>query len=172
METVFENQYTRTKDCYSEYYKHFYFATPILIVFHILFAIIFALAVLSILFPNVFPMEDGLKATYICLPVFLISLQACRFFKSRRLAYSRDLEQNKGKAIETKISITENEIRLTTDLTNMNVELATIKKVIQTKNYFVLASKAKIGYIIKKDGFTKGDSGQFKLFLKNKGLIK
>ena len=52
----------------------------------------------------------------------------------------------------------------------MQISYDKIKKVIKTKHYYLLKSKAKLCWAFKKDGFTTGNPEEFLSFLRNKGF--
>ena len=63
-------------------------------------------------------------------------------------------------------------IKILSDLDNdTNIEFKNIEKVIKTKNYYILVSKAKLGIALKKDSFIKGTANEFEKFLKQKKLV-
>lgn len=52
------------------------------------------------------------------------------------------------------------------------MELSKIKKVFQTKNYYICISESKLAYALKKDSFTKGTAKEFEDFLKCRSIVR
>ena len=94
------------------------------------------------------------------------------YIKNVNLAYNRDLEINNGNDIEIKLVITEDDINISNNLKkNTNIEFKNIQKVIKTKKYYILVSKANLTVALKKDSFIKGKADEFEKFLKQKKLV-
>lgn len=118
-------------------------------------------------------LEANTAEANIASVLIILCLQLYVFFRNKNLAYNRALERNKGNPMEVKILITEKDIDIfTNSKKDMNIEFANIEKTIETKNYYTLVSKAKLAIVLKKDGFIKGTTNEFKKFLKQKKLIK
>lgn len=173
MQTIFENQFICTKEYYNEYYKYICFKKPIMIIINIILSINFIVSISSIIFPQLNMLEANTAETNIASVLIILCLQLYVFFRNKNLAYNRALERNKGNPMEVKILITEKDIDIfTNSKKDMNIEFANIEKTIETKNYYTLVSKAKLAIVLKKDGFIKGTTNEFKKFLKQKKLIK
>ena len=139
----------------------------------IIFGIAFIMGVLSIIFPELIILDINTALGNIATLPIIFCLQFYVFFRNKELAYNRDLETNKGSPIEIKLSITENSINILRGLDQaINIELINIEKVVKTKNYYILVSKAKLAISLKKDSFINGTAKQFEEFLKQKKLIK
>lgn len=173
MQTIFENQFICTKEYYNEYYKYICFKKPIMIIINIILSINFIVSISSIIFPQLNMLEANTAEANIASVLIILCLQLYVFFRNKNLAYNRALERNKGNPMEVKILITEKDIGIfTNSKKDMNIEFANIEKTIETKNYYTLVSKAKLAIVLKKDGFIKGTTNEFKKFLKQKKLIK
>lgn len=173
MQTIFENQFICTKDYYKEYYKYICFKKPIMLIINIILSISFIVSILSMIFPRLVALDATTAEANIATVLIILCLQVYVFFRNKNLAYNRALERNKGNPMEVKISITEKDINIFTNSDkDMNIEFTNIEKTIETKNYYILVSKAKLAIALKKDGFIKGTANQFKEFLKQKKLIK
>lgn len=93
------------------------------------------------------------------------------FFRSKDVEYKRELEKNNGNPTEVELSITEENIDiLLNHEKNINIKFDNIAKVIRTKSYYILVSKAKLNIAFKKDSFTQGTEKEFEQFLKQKNL--
>lgn len=173
MKIIFENQFICTKDYYKEFYKYICFKRPIMITINIILSINFIVSILSMIFPELIVLDANTAKANIATVLIILCLQIYVFFRNKNLAYNRALEINKGNPTEVKISITEKDITVFTNLEkNMNIEFENIEKAIETKNYYILMSKAKLAVVLKKDAFIKGTEKEFKEFLKQKRLIK
>ena len=171
MEILFVNEFKYTMKFYDEYYKYLFFKRPVLLIFHIIFSAIFIAAVISLIFSNIiFQFDYQTSIGYIFLIILFYAIQFFRLFRAKKRTYNRNLEINKGKPFEIKISVTENKIIICTNTSNAETEFANIKEVMRTKNYYLLISRAKQSFIFKKDGFKKGALEEFEEFLRQKGF--
>jgi len=173
MQTIFENQFICTKDYYKEYYKYIYFKKPIILIINIILSINFIVSILSMIFPKLVVLDANTAKANIATVLIVLCLQVYIFLRNKNLAYNRALERNKGNPMEVKLLIAEKDINIfINSKKDMSIEFTNIEKVIETKNYYILVSKAKQAISLKKDGFIKGTSKEFKEFLKQKKLIK
>lgn len=173
MKIIFENQFICTKDYYKEFYKYNCFKRPIIITINIILSISFLVSILSMIFPKLIVLDANTAKANIATVLIILCLQIYVFFRNKTLAYNRALERNKGNPMEVRLSITEKDIRIFTNSEkDMNIELANIEKAIETKDYYILVSKAKLAIALKKDAFIKGTENEFKEFLRQKRLIK
>lgn len=173
MQTIFENQFICTKDYYKEYYKYICFKRPIMLTINIILSISLIVNILSMIFPKLVVLDANMAEANIVTVLIILCFQVYVFFRNKNLAYNRALERNKGNPMEVKLSITEKDINIFTNSEKyMNIEFTNIEKIIETKNYYILVSKAKLTIALKKDGFIKGTANEFKEFLKQKKLIK
>ena len=167
METIFENQYIRSKEFFNKYYCYVFFKRPVSIVVNILYVLMFVIGILLTIF------QGGLFSIfYICFPLLLRSTTILRFLRGKKLRYNQDLETNCGVPVEIRLSVTENEI----EILNISKESKTIipftqiKKLIRTKNLYIMITQSKLGIIFVKDCFIKGTFEEFERFLNNKGF--
>lgn len=83
----------------------------------------------------------------------------------------RDLEMHQGKLIELISSVTDADIQYVNSTgTECHLQYPDVKKVVQTKEYIYLWSKANMLYSIKKDSFSVGTSEGFLDFLRSKNI--
>lgn len=173
MQIIFENQFICTKDYYKEFYKYICFKRPIIITINIILSISFIVSILSMIFPEFIVLDANTAKANIATVLIILCLQIYVFFRNKNLAYNRALERNKGNPMEVRLSITEKDMNIFTNSEkDMNIEFANIEKTIETKDYYILVSKAKLAIALKKDAFIKGTANEFKEFLKQKRLIK
>lgn len=171
MQTIFENQFTYTKEYYKEYYQYICFKRPIMLAINIILSINFIVSILSIMFPQLNALDTNMAEANIATVLIIICLQIYVYFKSKRHAYNKRFEINKGKPRTLKILINERDISvLMNSEKNINLEFKDIEKIIETKNYYILISKAKSVIALKKDGFIKGNSNEFKQFLRKQKI--
>jgi len=83
-----------------------------------------------------------------------------------------DLELNNGKLGCYTFIITEEKIKCygENQEVTQEIDLAKIRKVIQTKHFDILLTKAKLAIPLKKDSYRKGSSLELLRFLKTKGI--
>ena len=173
MQTIFENQFICTKDYYKEYYKYICFKKPIMITINIILSISFIVSILSMIFPKIVVLDANMAEANIATVLIILCLQVYVFFRNKNLAYNKALEKNNGNPMEVKLANTEKNINIFINSEkDMNIEFTNIEKTIETKNYYILVSKAKLAIALKKDGFIKGTANEFEEFLKQKRLIK
>ena len=173
METIFENQFIHTKKYYSEYYKYTYLKRPLILVINIILSITLIITILSIIFPAFFVMTIANITANILTILITWCIQIYIFYRSKNISYSRDLETNNGNPVEATLSVTNDNINISKNSAkDININLANIEKVIKTKNYYILVSKAKLGIVFKKDSFIKGTAKEFEEFLKQKRIMK
>ncbi|MBQ4561532.1 MAG: YcxB family protein [Clostridia bacterium] len=92
------------------------------------------------------------------------------YFVSTNSFIKRDAETFKGDLVITTL-IFEDHITVTAPNGSVvELEYDKIKKISATKNYILIITKARLIYILKKDGFTKGNFEEFTAFIKNKGI--
>lgn len=171
MKTIFKNQFTYTKDYYNEYYKYICFKSPVIFIIEIIYGISFIISILSIILPQLGIMDIGTAVVNIDTLLIILCLQIYVFFRSKDVEYKRELEKNNGNPTEVELSITEENINiLLNHEKNINIKFDNIAKVIRTKSYYILVSKAKLNIAFKKDSFTQGTEKEFEQFLKQKNL--
>ncbi len=169
---MFENKYICTKSYYKEYYKYSYFKKPIMIILNTILIISFVINVLNVIFPRLSNADSYTPKLYIANVLVILCIEMYIYIKNINLAYNRDLEINNGNDIEIKLVITEDDINISNNLKkNTNIEFKNIQKVIKTKNYYILVSKANLTVALKKDSFIKGTADEFEKFLKQKKLV-
>ena len=173
MMLVFENQLIYGKNCYKEYYKYICFKRPISIIINIILFICFFISILSIVFPELHLLEVSNARDIIVIDVILLCAELYIYIKTMNNVYNEQLEKSKRKLLEVKISVTKENINISTNVgKSIDIEFIDIEKAIETKNYYFLISRAKTWIAFKKDSFTKGTVKEFEEFLKQKKLIK
>ena len=164
MEPLFENTHTQDKSFYKEIYGYFYLRRPVAIGFYVFSAVGFLIHL-----PLAISGRDqsiGFMALAIALPLINLIL----YFRHIRLSARRNNEIS-SEPISVSTFVHENSLELTaSNGSTINIELSKIRSAVQTKNYIVLRSDARLLYSFHKDGFTKGTKEDFLAFLKGKGI--
>ncbi len=108
----------------------------------------------------------GFMALAIAIPLINLIL----YFRHIRLSARRNNEIS-SVPISVITLVHENSLELAaSNGSTINIELSKIRSAVQTKNYIVLRSDARLLYSFRKDGFTKGTKEDFLAFLKGKGI--
>ncbi len=171
MKVFFENQFICTKDYYREYYRYMCFKKPIIIVFDVILTICFIVSILSIMFPNLGVLDNNTAQANIATVLIILCIQIYLYINNVNLEYNRELEKNKGNCTKINILITENGLAiLKNSESSTNIEFKNIDKVIKTKEYYILVTKAKLKIPLKKEGFVKGTVKEFEGFLKQEKI--
>lgn len=169
--TIFENQFIYTKEYYKEYYQYTCFKRPIMLAINIILSINFIISLLSIMFPQLNALDANMAGANITTVLIIICLQIYVYFKSKKRAYKKSFELNEGKPRILKILINEKGISIFLNSEkNISVEFKDMEKIIETKNYYILISKAKSVIALKKDGFIVGNPDEFKQFLRKQKI--
>ena len=118
--------------------------------------------------PSFFPVNYFIP---VILLGFIWALVIIRPFRTTNIQYQRALELNNGKLPTVKMTVSKDGIDVFHPNTgaNSHITYASIKKMIKTKNYFVLITTAKLGISFKKDSFTKGSAEEFLVFFRDMG---
>ena len=93
-----------------------------------------------------------------------------RYFRQVSFSAKRDNEIS-SEPIRVNTLVHEESLEITGSTgSTLNIELSKIKGVVQTKNYIILRSDARLLYSFHKDGFTKGTKEDFLAFLRSKSI--
>ncbi len=157
MEPLFINQYTRdeavTKECYNAYY----FSPFFLVIYAFVgFVFIFNLVLVFVA-----------RAAYDSLIPLSIAIIVFFFIRRRRIsiALKRDKEQF-GQPPTIVCEVSETGIRIGVNgLFSQEVPFREIRHAKETKHLILLTSRARLLYILHKDGFVKGSVPEFNHFL-------
>lgn len=167
MEPLFENKYVKDSVMYKEYYSYYFFKRPILIVCDVILAVFLIQSLIHFIIYGL----STLNLYIVIGAVFAVSFQFINYYRFNSLAVKRDKEMSGGKTIENHFTVTDDSIKLIASNGAMGeLDYSSIKNVICTKNFIVVQSKARLGYIFKKDGFIKGNAESFIKFLTSKGI--
>lgn len=162
MESLFENRYVRDKQLIKAICCYLYFGRRILIICQAIlltcFACSFLLAIL------------GYSINWIVLigvPLYFVYKLIVYFLQVKRMM-QRDLEMY-GEVAFVETVVTEEGLHTTSSGgTQMLLSYENITNVTKYKKYVLVFTKAKLMYILPKDGFTKGTAEEFVLYLKSK----
>lgn len=168
MEYYFENQFTITKEYYKEFYRYICFKKPIMLSVNIILMINFVLSLTSIIFPKLNIIDNYTAQANIASVFIILCIEFYVYYRNVDLAYKKHMEINKGNIENFKIILTENNISIISSLDKKDFDIKNVQKVIKTKNYYFLISKAKFMIGVKKDSFTNGEEQDFIKFIKEK----
>ena len=165
---IFVNQFTHTKAYHYELDAYAFFKKPILRVLYAIILVIFIVNLLPLLFSNI---THRFVWVAFWMPLFALLVNVLRYFAHVNLSYKRELEMNYGQPLEVMSFVTDYgaDYRCDGIASLTHTPYSQVQKAIQTKNYYVLLTKAEIYYAFKKDSFTKGTSEEFVQFFKDKG---
>ena len=164
MQTLFENKVTQNRDMAKEVYRYHCFRRPFIVFLNILIFIDFVFTLYCTI-------TDKFRAdiVLVLVPVYFL-LEILMYFRLVNLMVKRSAEIHGG-PISAEMNVTDEYIEQTASTGGVaKLEYSNVKKVIQTKNYILLLSKARYYYIFSKTGFTSGTPDEFVAFLKNKGF--
>lgn len=164
METLFENTHIRNKELAKEMYGYYYFRRPLLLICYLMIV----LSLVGNIFLAIYTDRYSLFI-FLFAPIYLL----LRYFGYRyqvNMMVKRQLEAY-GKEIVFTTTVTCEDIQLNVSTGEVTkLKYSNIKKGIQTTNLIILHTKANLGYIFSKNGFTKGTKDDFILFLREKGI--
>lgn len=169
MDIIFENRYLRTKEVHKEIHSHYFFKRPLVIVEYILLALVMILCILSLPFPDVFPLRS-VAIFWLPISVLAVAAMIIQYVKTVNISQKRDLEINDGKPVEVRMILTNDVIEtcLVSPETKYHFSYHSIRKIMTTRNYYVLLTEAKHSIVFKKDGFVKGSPDEFLPFVRTK----
>ena len=179
---LFENQHKHSEQMYKEFAFHRFFKGStgiffvVLSVLFVLLSVLFLVGFLYSLYSTGVVYQDSLVCSILSLPVVVVwwLVLFAAYKGNTKFLCKQDLERNGGAYSEVKYTAYENEVTLeyiNSEYKNRTaITYESIKKVMQTKNYCFLISKAELVYAFKKDSFTLGTYEEFLIFLRSKGL--
>ena len=162
MNTYFKNQFIRTKEIHKEIFIHSFFKRPVMLVIYGLFVFILFLNIPSIISSGSFSLTNINGFTTLFAAV-LFAATIVRYFRMTDISYKRDLENNNGEQIEAIITLTDDGIdicRANSESRN-HIQYRSVRKVITTRNSFLLITETEQYIVIKKDSFVVGTSDEF-----------
>ena len=164
MEILFENQYERTKEFHIEIITYAFFKRSVIVMFNIIFSQIIVICVLSF---YGFHIE-----IYIFILIITVVRRIIRCVRAIHTSYKQDLENNNGEHLKIKIIVTKEGIAdgFAHSESKNYTSYDSIRKIVQSKNYYALITEANQYLIFKKEGFIKGRSDEFLSFIKSKEL--
>jgi len=165
MEVSFENQYTKTEDFYSEYFKQVHLKNRLNIFFCIFYLINIIFNLLTVIF---FEGDSKLLLILVVVFVFLCFIKVLVYKSETQSHYKRDLAFTGGEPLEIYLTVTESGLDycVINYQTKTHFDFSQIKKVKKMENYIVVLLKSTYPFIFKKDSFTKGNPDEFLDFLK------
>ena len=170
MDILFENRYKVTKAFFKEFYSYWLFTRPSRIVIHIL--LLAGMVGVSLVLLRLESVSPAGICCYLSLYLVYWVTLIIQYVRGCNIQYKRRLEVSNGEPLEAKILVTEGGIESynTGNENKIQISYDKIRKVIKTKHYYLLKSKAKLCWALKKDGFITGSLDEFLSFLRNKGF--
>ena len=165
MDIVFKNTYVRNKALFKELYAYYYFGRPLMIVFHILFAIYIPVYLFNIFMYG----WDNLYWSIIFFGIYVF-IRIPLYFHQVNTVLKRDRELFDGE-ISISTVVTDQYLEsIAPDGAVNQLSFEKIKRARQTKNLILLHTKTNLTFIFRKDGFTQGSVDEFKAFIRSKGI--
>lgn len=167
MEILFENKFVRDESTAKEIYGYWYFRKPLMIAVYVALGFY----ALSCILGFILDFDSARES----MPVFAMILFFVAFvlisYRSQvKAMIQRDKEMSGGEPLCCTVSVSSEEITLSTLESRSPVSMSNVKSAFLTKNYIVVITKARLMFILKKDSFTMGDTASFIAFLKEKGI--
>lgn len=164
---LFENKFVRDKSAAKELYGFWFLKRPIMLFIHIAMAVCIFFYIITIC-------SGILSFSELSFPIFLIIFYWVLLFVSYLSQVStmvkRDSELANGGELLCEITVTDREITHISRGNTQSIGFDKVKYAFSTQNYVAVVTEAKYVYMIKKDGFTLGDSESFIAFLCGKGI--
>lgn len=168
MDVLFENSYIRNKEMIQETCRYIYFKNPGFIVFDIMFGLYFIMN-MGLLVLN--QQTEGFYS--IIFIIFFLAFQLILYYISVKIMVKQDQEITNGNDLHINAVVTNEFIKFTTSTGSVNeIPFSKIKKVMKTKNFILLRTKAMMVFGFRNDSFTKGSAEELLSFLRSKGLYK
>lgn len=164
MEALFENKFTRDAEWAKDHFGYMYIRRPLLIFMEVVAALCFAWLVYDLIVNSV------INVLLLLYFVFWGVMPALLYRKNSEMALKRDFEIH-GRTIEVVTTVTNKGIEISQSTGALyRLSFSDMKKVVQTKKFIYLWSKTNTLYSIKKDSFSVGNTEDFLLFMRNKGI--
>ncbi|MBO4848901.1 MAG: YcxB family protein [Clostridia bacterium] len=161
MEPLFENRYFLTMDDLREFTWR---AGN-----HLTFSVIAIGALIIALYSAV--MSRNKDMIPIAILAVLFSAYVIALFPLRvKRVWQRVCERSHGSPVETITTFTEENAVIVSngDEQRTTVDYSSIKKTITTKNLIIIVTRARLGYMLRRDGFTVGTEEEFMSFIGGK----
>jgi len=169
MDILFENRYERTKGFHKEIISYSFFKWLQSLAVYIVLTLIMIFCSLALLLPGVFSFDNTTRIFFLFLAIVVVML-IVRYVRTVEISYKRDLEINNGKPADIKVILTNDEIEVCSvnSGSKNHISYQHIRKIITTRNYYVLSTEAKHYIAFRKDGFVMGTPDEFISFIKSK----
>lgn len=164
MEPLFVNVYVRNDAVMKEYLGKMLLRRPIDIIFYIFAGIYLVESIITWFWLEYFQLHIWLMIAVVVLLKFV------GYRRSLKLTLQRDMELNGGEPVQLCTTVSEGGLVCRTNVDAPEVPFSSVKKVVQTKNLIILISKARLAFVLTRDGFTKGTAQELLQFLRGKGI--
>ncbi|MBO7196531.1 MAG: YcxB family protein [Clostridia bacterium] len=166
-EIRFENRFVRDESTAKEIYGYWFFKKPLSVAIYI----VLGFYSLSCIFGLTLDFQSAKETIPIlAMIVFYVIIMIVSYRSQVKGMAQRDREMSGGGELCCEISVSDDEITLSTLESRNPVAMSNVKSAFMTKNYVVVLTKARLMFILKKDSFTKGDADSFIAFLTEKGI--
>ena len=156
---MFENEYTMDRKLTTEYVNRQFGVKA--------FVIGISLAIIAFLEALISESKEG-QFLMMILGAFLLAYPfIVKFIMVRRLEKASEVLHN-GKKEKTQVIFNDENIVLNEGKVHLEHSYEQMKKVIQSKNFIIIKTKAGGAVLVHKDGFVKGDKEAFLEFINNK----
>ncbi len=164
MEILFKNSFKKTEEWVKKTNKYSLFKAPLARVLSVICVVLLVWDVYQLAVWRKFDL------LFWFVPIFVFVWRWIVYARMNKITLKRNLELF-GENPEVISEVTNELIRqYHQNGTEYKIHYDTIKKVVFTKNYILLWSKANILYSFKKDGFSVGNQTEFLMFLQSKGI--
>lgn len=161
MEPLFENKYVMTKSVLREFQWR--------LGHYLLIAVFMGVALVCAILTCIFGSKS--TGTMLLFEIAVISvLLAAMFFFIVHTTFKRMTEQAGGQSLTSVYRFAEENFTIETipAQSSATIDYSTVKKVVVTKNLIVLKTRARLGYILRRDSFTVGTEEAFMAFINSK----
>lgn len=167
-ESCFALEYTQTPEHLKEVYRFIYFRRPASLTVMI---IICCTMLFHLSFNMMFFEVDSMDIILFTFLLLFILLRVLIYTITVRTAIKRQLEVCGGQFVQVHMEVYNDEfIQSDSSGAQRTISYGSIKRCYQTKNMFLLLSKANLVYSFPKDAFTKGLPEHFIPFIRSRGI--
>ncbi len=164
MEILFKNTYVQSEEWLREVNKYLFFRKPTTLLLHVLCSLLFILGLYEAVAFN------EINYVFLFLPFcwLLIFLRIALTLNSTQIKRMKEA-QTLDKSVCTEVG--QDEIYYRNEKgTEYKIAYADIKFAVETPNYILIQTKAKLAYTVYRYGFEVGHVDDFLAFLKEKGV--
>ncbi len=159
MNELFINQHKREKSVYKELATYGYLRNPSILIFYIAFSI----------FCITGTIKGERKVIFLAALIMFFVILAVKYFRYIKYGYKKEMELSSGELATYTLTFFDERIVFQSSFgTSIDIDYAIIKKVVSSKSYYFLFTNQNQTFVVKKDGFIKGNEEEFVTFMKQK----